>query len=424
MLNCPRGGLAIFIYEEGVLMIKISVSVCVVSLLSFIIISYGYPACEGDLNCSGTVDGSDLALLAADFGTTGCGNCDDVVARIDELENRIAQLEELLQHITSSDTDIYIDGANLHIRNGTNSTNGLVNGLGNLIVGYNEERGGGEDNRTGSHNIVVGIRQNYSSYGGIVAGWFNNISAGYASVLGGTNNTASGSAASVSGGNQNAASGLNTSVSGGSSNTADGRYSSISGGNNNDTFGDYSSISGGYTNTADGERSSISGGYNNTASANYVSISGGSGNTASALYASISGGSNNTASGSFSHVSGGRYNTASGDYSFVGGGGHDEYWNGNEAYSNYSAILGGYSNNTGDDRSNPPNRVIGGFATVSGGMRNNAIGWASSVSGGNRNEASGDFSSISGGNENTVSGSDASAIGDSGKVYVDNTLVH
>ncbi len=34
-----------------------------------------YSACEGDMNCDGSVDGADLAILAADFGTMGCAGC-------------------------------------------------------------------------------------------------------------------------------------------------------------------------------------------------------------------------------------------------------------------------------------------------------------------------------------------------------------
>jgi hypothetical protein len=143
--------------------------------------------------------------------------------------------------------DITIDGANLHIVNGLGATNGLptdptsidpahtvVNGLGNLIVGYNELRAGlpglGSDDRSGSHNLVVGSLQNFSSFGGLVAGELNSISGAYASVSGGYANRASGIQASVSGGDGNIASGGAASVSGGDGNTASGNFASVSGG--------------------------------------------------------------------------------------------------------------------------------------------------------------------------------------------------
>ena len=126
---------------------------------------------------------------------------------VDALANRITALETLLVHFSRSGNEITISGANLHINSATGSTDGSVNGLGNLIVGYNEERGSGDD-RSGSHNIVVGTRHNYSSFGGLVVGYSNTISGYYASVSGGQGNTASGITANVSGGYNNTASSL------------------------------------------------------------------------------------------------------------------------------------------------------------------------------------------------------------------------
>ena len=40
----------------------------------FSMVSVGYSACEGDFDCDGDVDGSDLAVFAADFGRTDCSN--------------------------------------------------------------------------------------------------------------------------------------------------------------------------------------------------------------------------------------------------------------------------------------------------------------------------------------------------------------
>ena len=100
----------------------------------------------------------------------------DVTAQIAELQalvagltSRVAALEAKLAHVSVSGNDITISGANLHVNNGTGSTDGSVNGLGNLVIGYNELRGAGDD-RSGSHNVVVGSRNNFSSYGGLVGG--------------------------------------------------------------------------------------------------------------------------------------------------------------------------------------------------------------------------------------------------------------
>ena len=143
----------------------------------------------------------------------------DASPAVGTLEARIATLEALLEHFSRDGNDVTIAGANLHIVNGTGTTTGTVNGLGNLIVGYNEVRGSGDD-RTGSHNLVVGKEHNYSSFGGLVAGYYNTISGRYASVSGGSVNVAGGSSSSVSGGSGNEASGTDSSVSGGYYNQA------------------------------------------------------------------------------------------------------------------------------------------------------------------------------------------------------------
>jgi hypothetical protein len=59
-----------------------------------------------------------------------------------------------------------------------------VNGLGNVIIGYNEPRGGG-DNRSGSHNLVVGSRNNYASYGGFVGGLQGGVTTPYSTAING-----------------------------------------------------------------------------------------------------------------------------------------------------------------------------------------------------------------------------------------------
>jgi hypothetical protein len=197
------------------------------------------------------------------------------------------------QFITVDNGQMYVRGTNLHIENGLGATNGkpadpydrvnppVVNGLGNLIVGYNALRGGG-DLRGGSHNLVLGDGSNYSSYGGLVAGSFNTITGPYCSVSGGQANTASS---------------FSSSVSGGFFNTATGASSSVSGGAFNDAKGDYASVSGGDLNHASAFFSSVSGGESNTAGANFSSVSGGSQNTASGDYSSVSGGFNHNQGG-------------------------------------------------------------------------------------------------------------------------------
>jgi hypothetical protein len=181
-----------------------------------------------------------------------------------------------------------VTGANVMIVDGTGGT--LSNSrLGNLQVGYNELRSGGNI-RTGSHNLILGDLQNYSSSGGLVAGASNEISGRYASITGGATNTASGEFASVTGGDFNTASGRSSCVSGGRYNSASFSYSSISGGESNEASGLCSSITGGTFNTASAVWASVSGGANNTANGIGASVTCGVANLASGIASSILGG--------------------------------------------------------------------------------------------------------------------------------------
>jgi len=140
--------------------------------------------------------------------------------------------------------DSLFEGGNVFITNGKDSIS-EINGKGNLIVG-----GKSADVKAnpGSHNVIIGLYHKYSAFGGLVAGYGNEISAEYASVTGGKYNIASGHSSSISGGQNNKATVVDSSVSGGASNQANGRFASVTGGNNNIASGWYSSIGGGTNN--------------------------------------------------------------------------------------------------------------------------------------------------------------------------------
>jgi hypothetical protein len=176
------------------------------------------------------------------------------------LANRATALETKTQYLSVLGTETYFVGTNVHVENGLGATNGNpddpratspgdtdVNGLGNLIIGYNEP-GGIADfprDREGSHNLVVGDFNYYSSFGGIAAGRDNNVLGPYASTLGGRSNRATGSfssivggafgltdgnTASILGGNANRASNIDACVCGGSGNHASARFATVGGG--------------------------------------------------------------------------------------------------------------------------------------------------------------------------------------------------
>jgi hypothetical protein len=190
----------------------------------------------------------------------------------------VSALQTTLSKVSYSDSGLNgkptltITGANLQIVSGSGSTNGPVNGEGNLIIGYDENPTG--QSQTGSHDLILGSDQSFTSYGGLIAGQSNRLSGPFADVFG-IGNEASGIDSSVTGGLGNKASGNFTSVSGGFDNKASGGFSSVSGGESNTASLGFSSVSGGQLNTASGADSSVSGGRNNTASGFFSSILGG-----------------------------------------------------------------------------------------------------------------------------------------------------
>ncbi len=166
--------------------------------------------------------GASLAALAARL------KVDEAALKTLQSEN--AALKAKTAPLSVSGKDLTITGVNVHIVSGSGSTsNGTVDadgrpipgkplsGRGNLIIGYNakgSDQGAG-DVRTGSHNLILGDRNSYSSSGGLVVGYDNVISGLYASVSGGSQNKASAGCSTVSGGANNKASGNASSISGG-----------------------------------------------------------------------------------------------------------------------------------------------------------------------------------------------------------------
>jgi hypothetical protein len=252
--------------------------------------------------------------------------------RVAELEELVAALEARLAASTVLRLDGYLEldstdpsrpmarfsGVNLQVVNGAGSSSAEPNGLGNLIVGYDEpytprtedeyeyvcslgahldqeacQQAGyvwAQQHKSGSHNLIIGPGHRYSWRYGIAAGADNTISNDDASVIGATHALALGMRAIVTGGSSNQA------------------------------IGNNSAVLGGWGNLASGPASKVSGGVHNSATAQGATVSGGNWNVAKGFNASVSGGTYNTATGSQSTVSGGYMNTADGQYSTVGGG--------------------------------------------------------------------------------------------------------
>lgn len=279
----------------------------------------------------------------------------EVNANFDALKTAVDALEAKLQYMTVVEgalvglagPHVIFEGANVHIRSGAGSTDedqcvdDGCSGLGNLIIGYNEDFAS-NTLRTGAHNLVVGDEHGYTSTGGVVAGYQNDVTGRWASVLGGYQNDAGGQFATVSGGQGN---------------DADGYASTVAGGGNNDATGQAAAVLGGSSNVASGFRAAIAGGFDNeagdpadpdngmlTGTALYTAVGGGYRNLASGPRSSVSGGQRGTASGEASSVSGGSYNVASGDYASVSGGGSTNVAFGNTASGTYASVSGGADN--------------------------------------------------------------------------------
>jgi hypothetical protein len=260
----------------------------------------------------------------------------DALSEIRDLKGRIAVLENnsvltlngALSFDSSTATALF-SGVNVKIVNGAGQTDS-INGLGNLVVGYDETNLDRGSDKSGSHNLVVGSQNNYSSYGGTVLGHRNTISGPYAGVTGGRDNLADGPHSSVTGGFLNEARTVRMfdsapMVSGGTKNVAlggaPGGAPSISGGTGNratsgPVYGSAPSIGGGSGNRAGGICASVVGGIENTSGVSdglCSSILGGEGNVAIGRASVVVGGSENTVSGLYWPVIvGGSDNTAGG----------------------------------------------------------------------------------------------------------------
>lgn len=237
-------------------------------------------------------------------------NFDALVAEIVALEARLAQLEDVTRFLSVDENDVagmngpnlIIEGANVHVRSGSGATDdgGATTGLGNVVIGYTDLGTLTPADRSGAHNLVLGDRNAYTSFGGIVAGTDNRISNEFASITGGRFGTASGRYATITGGGGdtdnlfNTASGEYAAIVAGFRNVASGNQSAVTGGSNHEATGLLSAVSGGTGNIASGAGAAVSGGAGNDAQESNSSICGGQGGVATGVSSTISGGLDRT----------------------------------------------------------------------------------------------------------------------------------
>ena len=299
----------------------------------------GTPAVAADMNANfaavaDAVNDSDARIvqLEADNQALAAANA-ELLSRLDTLESFVDDLRAVmsLENDRQGNPAVVFSGVNLHVNNGSGETE-FVNGLGNLIVGYDEalevgvsicslgEFELGEDclanngvfaasHKSGSHSLVVGPYNSYSRAAGLAVGWRNAVTGNFATAFG-RDNRASGAGSAAVGGTVNVAAGESSSVTGGVRNLANTFNASVNGGSENIAAGVNSVVAGGSFNIADGTSSTVSGGNSNTASGTSSAVSGGFQNQASGTNSSVSGGSQGQAEGVSSSVSGGSKRTA------------------------------------------------------------------------------------------------------------------
>jgi hypothetical protein len=253
---------------------------------------------------------------------------------------------------------ILFSKANIQVVNGEGKT-ATANGEGNIVIGYNETPG----TETGSHNLVLGGTQDYTSYAGIlggnsntaqgpfatlvgehnkatefgkgafVAGHYDDVSQHYGSITGGCGNSVGAlpggtctefeEGSTVTGGHENDDVGKDDVIVGGANNVGQLGETVVLGGANNEAFQRLSTISGGTHNRTAAELSSVAGGTHNEPAGEDSSISGGTENKTTGFESSVVGGEQNKAAGARSVVVGGQLNEAGGELNTIlGGGGH------------------------------------------------------------------------------------------------------
>ncbi|MEM7281969.1 MAG: hypothetical protein AAF438_10120 [Pseudomonadota bacterium] len=265
----------------------------------------------------------------------------ELEARISELEGQIIELQSEIETLETNAVlqldgrvgrigdYIQFSGVNVQVTNGLGATDSK-NAVGNVLVGYDEPTVSSDDvspicsegnldsrdefhclqrgelwswvHKSGSHNLVAGVKNNYAQYGGLIGGTFNSVIAAHGSITAGTDNLMYSDYGHISGGY------LNTVT----------RRGVVVGGTRNST-GPWPTrravVLGGFGNLGNGYDASVVGGRNNTTYRNLASILGGANNHAGGQVGiTIAGGRNNVIAyrfGNITHttISGGQFGT-------------------------------------------------------------------------------------------------------------------
>jgi trimeric autotransporter adhesin len=300
--------------------------------------------------CVPTTAGQPIVSNGSQTQCTGPQAGDTAVALPSSSDDQQTLLS-LLPHVQVVDSGvggkptIRFSGVNVQVVSGSGATDGPVNGVGNLVVGYAENSGARP--QTGSNDLILGTNNSWTGFGEIVGGTYNVARGAYAAALG-VHNIATGANTFVTGA-ANTARGAQSSVLGGRHNIASGIASVVAAGVDNHATDLFASVLGGCLNyagpapdtppsdnfCADHGQEAVLGGASNTATGWWATIAGGGGNVSSGTTSSVSAGDYNTASAANASVTGGEQNQAGGTESTIAGGA------GNSTATADSAVFGG-----------------------------------------------------------------------------------
>lgn len=109
---------------------------------------------RGKTGATGPAGGTaQLSALSAQVST--------LEGEVTALKSQVQSLQSVLSGVTRHGNTLLFTGMNLQVESGAGATDAAVNGLGNVIIGYDENPG----KQTGSHNLVLGDGQAFTSYG-------------------------------------------------------------------------------------------------------------------------------------------------------------------------------------------------------------------------------------------------------------------
>jgi hypothetical protein len=189
------------------------------------------------------------------------------------LEERLAKLETLLAHVTIVGDNLVLTGMNFQVVSGSGDTDGDTNGTGNIVIGY-DESDDNNDQKDGSHNLIIGRFHSYEGYGGIVAGEDNEVTGASSSILGGTRNEVSGDGSVIVSGRESRVEADTSVIVAGENNVTKGRSCVITAGALNLCTGLAGLVDGGTANFCSGNGSVIGGGSNRTLGSNNAWMAG------------------------------------------------------------------------------------------------------------------------------------------------------